>query len=153
MKNENKQPEVSYIDHEYYEHQTGKWWPCMMELSAYKLNGIKIRLKKRPPSSPESKEVESVPVKSAEEILKSKPEWNYGQYRTKECLEAMEYYISSKQARIDELEYKLTKLQVTNPIEVIKNRVEERIKELVKTKPRYSNARMNELLEILKLIQ
>lgn len=100
-------------------------------------------------SSPESKEVESVPVKSVDEVaLKYANDFVFP-------VKGVQYsysYLQELRAQRDVIKDAYL-AGVTNPIEVIKKRVEDRIKELVKTKPQYSNARMNELLDILKLIQ
>jgi len=40
---------VDYRMYEYYEQPTGKWWPCNMDISAFKMQGIEIRSK---PGSP-----------------------------------------------------------------------------------------------------
>jgi len=38
-----KQPD--YKSYEYYEQPTGKWWSCGMDIKAYQMQGIEIRLK------------------------------------------------------------------------------------------------------------
>lgn len=101
--------------------------------------------------------------KTAVDFLKEQPEWNYGQWRAKEVLIAMESYSTDqsiiKQNRIDELEYKLTIEQVkfASLIQTIENRIAmlkgEHIEQGNPFKPDYYNAKISELRNLLTLIK
>lgn len=141
MNNQKQQPDFN--NYEYYEQPTGKWWPCMMELSAYKLQRFKIRLKQP------DKVVESVPVKSADETVEQAAKRlqveSYAPYKVTGDYKLYNFY----KGFIKGIEY-ASQLQNNNAISVI----EERIKEFkVSSDPSKSIYGVQILTDILKLLK
>lgn len=166
MKNENKQPEYLTVDklckltsHEIIQYEavlgalcTGGFQELTPDqIETYKKSNVTaaVRYKLKQPLAPESKEVESVPVKSAEEILATIQGIDY------DITHNVDYLLYKSHA-IDAMETYASQFKQPANNEAAKL-IEERIKELEPTPTGWQDSErmilIEELKHILKLIQ